>query len=492
MATLFCSITGEAITLTKEINKSGEGTIWETNKNNYIAKIYHSPDIERLEKLKVMLAYPPDEPNSHLNHISFAWPKSLLQDSNGWVLGFLMPYIAGSQELISIYNPQRRLKLGLKVDWYFLHTVAYNVASIIHAIHSKGYVVGDIKPQNILVNNRALPSIIDTDSFQVRNPKNNKLYHCLVGSEGFTPAELLEQDLSTVKQTEIHDRFRLGVIIYLLLLAEQPFKGLWTGKGELPEPTELLRKGFWSHGKNSSIIPSPLTIPLNILHPELQRCFQLCFDDGHILPHRRPTAAEWKKAVITARTQLTNCNLIDNHIYSKSYGKCYWCERTANIQLDIFPGKIVASKPSQHQSKVFTATNTLSKNNQANTTLPKLNQNISPQSIKTSLIYSKKARACIDANQHIQAIQFYRLAIQYNPNNYILYYNRGNTYYYLKNYHNAIQDYEQALQLNPNHTKAANNLTVAKNMLLSPRQTLKKAKKQTQTKTKKQKRKRKK
>ncbi|MBC1223792.1 hypothetical protein GNF10_22505 [Nostoc sp. UCD121] len=35
-----------------------------------------------------------------------------------------------------------------------------------------------VKQQNIVVNDRALPSIIDTDSFQVRNPVNGKIYRC--------------------------------------------------------------------------------------------------------------------------------------------------------------------------------------------------------------------------------------------------------------------------------------------------------------------------
>ncbi|MDJ0736311.1 MAG: hypothetical protein QNJ47_19980 [Nostocaceae cyanobacterium] len=107
-----------------------------------------------------------------------------------------------------------------------------NIASIIEAIHAAGYVLGDMKPENILVNNRALPSIIDTDSFQVRHPNNRKVYRCLVGSNGFTPPELIGKDFSIINQTEIHDRFRLAVIIYHLLFGESPFKGKWMGVGD--------------------------------------------------------------------------------------------------------------------------------------------------------------------------------------------------------------------------------------------------------------------
>lgn len=105
-------------------------------------------------------------------------------------------------------NPQRRRAVLPGFNWLYLHVTAMNIASITQAIHAKGYVLGDIKPQNILVNNQALPSVIDTDSFQVRDPQTGEVFRCPVGSEGFTPPELLGQDLAAIDQTAGHDRFR--------------------------------------------------------------------------------------------------------------------------------------------------------------------------------------------------------------------------------------------------------------------------------------------
>ena len=191
MTVITCASTGKSITLLgEEIANSGEAKVWRTNQNGYLAKIYHSPTPERVQKLAVMIANPPTEPNSHLHHVSFAWPKSCLKNAQGDFVGFLMPEIKDGKELLDVYNPRRRQALKLEIDWRFLHTTALNIVSIIEALHTAGYVLGDIKPQNILVNNRALPSIIDTDSFQVRNPTNGKVYRCLVGSQGYTPPEL--------------------------------------------------------------------------------------------------------------------------------------------------------------------------------------------------------------------------------------------------------------------------------------------------------------
>ncbi|QFS47689.1 eIF2A-related protein [Nostoc sphaeroides] len=362
MTLLICGSTSESITLLGEpIANSGEGKVWRTNHNGYLAKIYHSPTLERVQKLAVMIAHSPTEPNFHLNHISFAWPKSSLKNAQGDCVGFLMPEIKEAKELINVYNYQKRKALKLDVDWRFLHTTALNIASIIEAIHISGYVLGDIKQQNILVNDRALPSIIDTDSFQVRNPVNGKIYRCPVGSPDYTPPELIDKDFSSIDQTEVHDRFRLAVIIYQLLFGGQtPFAGKWTGTGDTPEANDRIRQGLWLYAPNSLMQPVARTIPLEIIHPEVQRCFLRCFNDGYKNPNLRPTAGDWVKALRLAVNELTICGKVDSHYYSQTYGKCYWCDRSTKLGIDIFPGfarpkQQSAFSVSTSQPKVFAA-----------------------------------------------------------------------------------------------------------------------------------------
>ncbi|MEB3309318.1 MAG: tetratricopeptide repeat protein [Snowella sp.] len=336
MNPLFCIKTNKRIILQKQIASSGEGEIWTTEDPTVLAKIYHRATIQRQEKLRVMFKHPPQDPNSERNHISFAWPQSLLVDKTGKILGFLMAKIHDGRELIDIYNPRRRNKLKVKVDWHFLHVVSHNIASIIHAIHQAGYVLGDIKPQNILVNSQAVPSIIDTDSFQVTNPTTGNIYRCLVGSEGFTPPELLNQDFAQINQTEVHDRFRLGVIIYYLLFGSHPFQGKWVGQGESPEITELIRQGYWVFASNGLIKPSSLTIPLTILHPVLKDCFIRCFSDGYKNPRSRPTAKDWQQSLQIAIKELKQCGQENQHFYHEKQSSCYWCQRKEQLKMDIF------------------------------------------------------------------------------------------------------------------------------------------------------------
>ena len=334
---VICATTEQPVGLVKQIAQSGEGEVWRTDRDRTLAKLYYAPDPSRVRKLEIMVAYPPRDPNAAINHISFAWPQSLLKDDTGKIVGFLMPEIVNSVELLEVYNPQRRQKVLPGFNWLYLHTSAMNIASIIQAIHAKGYVLGDIKPQNILVSNQALPAVIDTDSFQVKDPETGVVFYCPVGSDGFTPPELMDKDLGRVAQADVHDRFRLAVIIYLMLFGDHPFKGKWVGLGDSPDPSELLRQGWWPHAPNQLIQPSQITIPLNTVHPAVQSCFLRCFNAGHSNPALRPTAGEWVQALQSAALELQPCRQNPRHYYRQGYGHCYWCDRHVHLGLDIFP-----------------------------------------------------------------------------------------------------------------------------------------------------------
>ncbi|MBJ7898405.1 MAG: SUMF1/EgtB/PvdO family nonheme iron enzyme [Cyanobacteria bacterium RI_101] len=345
---------GQWITLTQELAHSGEAKVWRVDRPGFLAKIYHDPHNERVQKLEAMVLNAPSDPNAHQGHISFAWPDAILEESGGDVVGFLMPEVTGGEELIKLCTFKARQLHKIPTNWYFLHVTARNIAGIIQAIHDKGYVLGDIKLQNILVNNRALPTIIDTDSFQVRDLQAGRVFRCLVGSEGFTPPELLGADFAQVTQTEIHDRFRLGVVVYYLLFGGPPFRGIWRGAGDPPEVAELIRRGYWPFGVNSPLQPSQTTIPLDVLHPDLSALFLRCFNEGHGNPLRRPTAREWASVLDRAFRILAPCQTVDSHFYFPSSGYCYWCERIKKISIDIFPGnpvKIQTTEPVKTPSK---------------------------------------------------------------------------------------------------------------------------------------------
>ncbi|MEH2141693.1 MAG: hypothetical protein V7K54_05350 [Nostoc sp.] len=140
---------------------------------------------------------------------------------------------------------------------------------------------------------------------------------------------------------------------------QTPFAGNWIGVGETPETNELIRQGLWLYAPNSLIQPVERTIPLEIVHPEVQRCFLKCFNDGYKNSNLRPTAGDWVKALRLAVNELTICGKLDSHYYSRTYGKCYWCDRATKLSIDIFPGfarpKQAAVVESTSQPKISAA-----------------------------------------------------------------------------------------------------------------------------------------
>jgi len=446
--------TRRSIELTRQIASSGEGSVWRTNCSGLLAKVYHQPSVERIQKLEVMLKNPPEEMLAHIGHTSYAWPVAILENEKGQRVGFLMPEIKQGRQLTEIYNPSLRKRLKLEVDWKFLHTTAYNFALLMESIHRAGYVIGDVKPENILVNPQALPSIIDTDSFQVRDPKGH-IYRCPVGSEGFTPPELIGKNFKEIDQTEVHDRFRLGVIVFTLLFGYEPFKGVWKGGGEPPELNEWVKHNYWPYSGNGKVGLADYMMPLDIVHPELQNLFLRCFNDGYSVPAMRPSAREWRLTLGMAIAELQVCGVVETHLYHRGNSSCCWCERTAKGLPDIFLfNRTVPRVISERKSQSATVSHPSNKTPTA----------VSHHPTKTTsfLVYYNRGSAKYKLKDYQGAIDEYTEAININPNYNVAYNDRGFVKYKLKDYQGAIDDYTQAIRIAPNYALAYYNRGNAK------------------------------
>lgn len=330
--------TDKPLRLRRCMAKSAEGAIWKTDLPGILAKIYHEPSRERADKLAQMIANPPHDPTLKDGYVAITWPKDIIYDAQGLCCGFTMAEVGDALPINVVYNPKLRRHKAPKFNWYYLHVTALNIAWILQSLHKKGYVVGDLKSEHFLVNQRAHVSVIDTDSFQI--PGNGaQPFRCLMGSEGFTPPELIGTDLKLVDRTVEHDRFGLAVLIHLLLLGYHPYSGAWEGEGELPPRDQLVRLGYWVGLENTkhSLRMSPLSIPYTAVHPSLYEAFKLAFDRGHENPSLRPSAADWITILENALDNLIICDKEDGHFYGDHLESCLWCQRREDMNLDVFP-----------------------------------------------------------------------------------------------------------------------------------------------------------
>ena len=324
------SLSGQPITLSQELGRGGEGSIYAIiEQPQWVAKVYHPNKLtpQGLAKLRLSLQYPPQNP-------AIAAPVDLLLNGSGQVLGFMMPRVPQGYPLHELYIPRsRRQKLPF-FTYTHLHRVARNLSVAVSALHHRGYVIGDVNESNMLVNPSALVFLIDTDSFQIRDRCSGMVYRCGVGKPEFTPPELQGKRFDRCDRTPTHDAFGVAVLIFQLLMeGTHPFDGVYLKPGDPPpDPRSdrrwLLRLQSACRSPAAQTLCSP---PLRTLHPRLQDLFHQCFDLGHQQPQQRPSPDDWAMALTEAEQALVSCQHNPRHRYGGHLTRCPWCERTQKL-----------------------------------------------------------------------------------------------------------------------------------------------------------------
>lgn len=344
---------GKPLNLGPPIGRGGEAVVCEVLGNpDIVAKIYHKNKRldDQVAKLTLMVKSPPrDTAMIYHGHTSIAWPKSVLYEDEEELAGFIMPKVRNVESILAFYNPTIREGRHKYFDWRYLHRAASNLARVITAIHAQDYVVGDLNESNILVSNDALVSIIDTDSFQVRDSLAGKVYRCTVGKPEFTPPELQGADFRTTDREPYHDNFGLAVLVFQLLMQGiHPFVGISNNSStSKTEPIHLtnMEVGIFPFMDNS-LYEKPLYAPdFHILHPELQSLFTRCFVDGYEDPKLRPIASEWEVALISAERMLVPCRENSQHYYSNHLESCPWCALEKKLRVGDLPIQIPLRTP---------------------------------------------------------------------------------------------------------------------------------------------------
>jgi len=323
-----------------EIGAGGEAVVYEVPGDDaLVAKVYHQPTIDRARKLTLMLANPPRMPEG----TAIAWPADLLMDAGGFA-GFVMPRAEGPR-LFEFYNPVTRRATAPAFHFGKMHRAGRNLAAAFHALHAAGYVVGDVNESNLLVSPAdAGVTLVDADSMQVRDPAAGTVFRSRVGKAEFTPPELQGVSFDEVDRAPEHDRFGLGVLLFLLLMeGTHPFAARMATGGDAPPVEERIRLGHFPHAREDDDCHPPRLSPrFETLHPELRALFVRCFVEGHADPSARPSPAEWQAALETAEAELAACAANPQHRHAPHLDACPWCERAAQLAgRDPFPAGAV-------------------------------------------------------------------------------------------------------------------------------------------------------
>ncbi len=183
----------------------GEGTCYRTY-NGLLVKIYKSKHITytNYKKLQTMLKY--DIGNPYI-----IWPRDIVYYEGNFV-GYAMDElkcIVSIDELRDYgfkgFSPLDKLKLCRD----FLKLIEY--------LHKKKILVGDMKFDNIVVDNNKKVYLIDTGSFQIED------YACLVYNREFSDKEYHADDLKKNLRVVEDEYFPINKIIFEILMNKNPY-----------------------------------------------------------------------------------------------------------------------------------------------------------------------------------------------------------------------------------------------------------------------------
>jgi hypothetical protein len=321
----------KAIRLGESVGRGGEATVYQiAGLPGQLAKIYEpEPRLGYAGKLAWMVGHPPENPTGKLNHPSLAWPEGLLFDARRKLIGYQMPHIQHAVPLLDVFNPRRRADILPQFDRRYLLRTAHNLAAALGALHRSGYVAGDLNESNVLVTPAAMVTLIDTDSFQVREERGGKhtVHPCPVGKPEYTPPELQGKSLAEIIRLPDHDAFGLAVLIFQLLMeGSHPFRAQWLAPGDPPPLEVRIANGAYPYVASPAypVRPPKHALGVETLHPWLSELFRRTFVDGHLDPRWRPGPDLWARALAEAEQSTVCC--AEGHFYFSNQKECPYCK----------------------------------------------------------------------------------------------------------------------------------------------------------------------
>jgi len=347
---------GRRLTLGSVIGKGGEGAVYHiVEAPDLAAKIYNPGKAhERRYKVTAMVA---DTLHRRSDYVAF--PVDTLTSPSGEFLGFTMKRVTGYKSVHDLYGPGSRKVEFPTADLKFLLRSAINLSNAVASIHTTGCVIGDINHSGILVSDKAMVSLIDSDSFQYRS--GSTTYRCLVGVAEYTPQELQGRQFDKVDRTPNHDNFGLAVLLFqLLFLGRHPFAGKFLGKGDMDIKTAIKdgRFAYSSRKAQTMMEPPPFVPALGDYGENIRKAFEDAFRQS-TQASLRPTAATWGILLKAVESDLASCPADKSHAYPRQLSGCPWCKLERTMGRSLFPAQFNTGAPIMDIGQLLTAIKTM-------------------------------------------------------------------------------------------------------------------------------------
>ena len=330
----------ERLVLGRLLNKGGAaGKVYEIlGQPAKVAKIFHERQKSNTNRLKLeaMVVNNPNIPSvkaGGVEYVQIAWPEAVLEDDEGYCVGYVMPFIntAEAVSLDHLMQSAVRAKLGLSDKYEYRVMAAYNVALMVASLHRYGHYIIDLKPANVSIYKKTMTvAVFDCDGFSIQ------------GEQARFPAEFVSEEYiypegmtqSCEDMGEEQDKFALAVIIFKLLNnGIHPFSGVAKKNSDsalsIQERIENYHYAYGMWG-DSYQAPHPYSV-----HAFLPQSTLKLFDRAFVKGQKRPSALEWQAELDFLLKNIKTCKKNPNHAYftNKGCGLCVAEERLkANLK----------------------------------------------------------------------------------------------------------------------------------------------------------------
>ncbi|EEG84560.1 hypothetical protein PROPEN_02922 [Proteus penneri ATCC 35198] len=236
-------------------------------------------------------------------------------------------------ELEYILQERQAKAHGLPTGMGAKVSLAYNLCSLIDALHQQGHRIIDMKPLNLRFYKSSLyMSLLDCDGFSIQG--ENTRYPAGQFTVEYLAPEFQAKQTIPEAEEEWQDRFALAVIIFQLLnFGIHPFSG--RPKNDTV-PTDIPRRiagRFYGYGIKAHNLISPSVASG---HKQLPDTLRTLFDKAFSgAPSLRPSAKTWATALYEyaqpEKQQMLVCQKDKNHQHFAGKA-CAACARQAQLQ----------------------------------------------------------------------------------------------------------------------------------------------------------------
>ncbi len=178
----------------------GEGSVYKTY-NNMMVKVFKQDNITyvNFKKLSEMI-----EMNLYNPYI--CWPRDLVY-VNGNFVGYVMDEVKDSETLLSL-----RLQGFSEYSHIERFEICYNFLKHIKYLHDKGILIGDLKPDNILVKSANEVYFIDCGCYQIND------YACPVCHPEYTKRVFKKDELKKQLRTVEDEYYPINKMAFEIML----------------------------------------------------------------------------------------------------------------------------------------------------------------------------------------------------------------------------------------------------------------------------------